>query len=148
MRSKPGTEMPTPSQKNCALSAADGAIPASIVWFEIPADNTDRARNFYRQMFGWNIERFPGPKEYWHINTGGPDASPDGGLIPRQSARQQWITNYVSVPSVDEAAARVQELGGSICLPKTPVPQMGYFAICQDTEGNTFAVWETSPDAK
>jgi hypothetical protein len=34
-------------------------------------------------------------------------------------------------------------------MPKTAVPQMGYFvAVCQDTENNTFAIWEKSESAK
>jgi predicted enzyme related to lactoylglutathione lyase len=33
----------------------------SIVWFGIPADNTERAKNFYGDLLGWKIERFPGP---------------------------------------------------------------------------------------
>ncbi|MBL8053110.1 MAG: VOC family protein, partial [Nitrospira sp.] len=27
---------------------------ASIVWFEVPADDLDRAQKFYKSMFGWN----------------------------------------------------------------------------------------------
>lgn len=120
----------------------------NIVWFEVPADNVERARSFYAALFGWKTEKFPGPMEYWHIDTGGADASPDGGLMKRQNAGQQGITNYISVPSVDEFAAKVQQLGGKICVPKTAVPQMGYFAICQDPENNTFALWEPNQDAK
>lgn len=58
------------------------------------------------------------------------------------------ITNYVNVPSVTRAMAKVKQLGGKICKPKTAVPQMGYFAICQDTEKNTFALWEINMKAK
>jgi predicted enzyme related to lactoylglutathione lyase len=119
-----------------------------IVWFEIPADNVERARSFYASLFGWKIEKFPGPMEYWHLDTGGADASPDGGLMKRQNPGQQGITSYISVPSVDQFAAKVQKLGGKICMPKTAVPQMGYFAICQDTENNTFALWEKNEQAK
>ena len=42
----------------------------SICWFEIPADNPDRARKFYGSLFGWRIEKFPGVTDYWHIDTG------------------------------------------------------------------------------
>jgi len=45
--------------------------PSSIVWFEIPADNPERARNFYGKLFGWKIKKFPGKADYWHIDTGG-----------------------------------------------------------------------------
>ena len=120
---------------------------ASIVWFEIPADNVERAKSFYGSLFGWKISRMPGPKEYWHVDTGGSDDSPDGGLMPRQ-VPEQGITNYISVPSVDEFTAKVQELGGKVFMPKTAVPEMGYFAVCQDTENNVFALWEMSESAK
>jgi predicted enzyme related to lactoylglutathione lyase len=122
--------------------------PASIVWFDVPADDIQRARSFYNKLFGWKITSFPGTKhDYWHIDTGGADASPDGGIMPRQHP-EHTITNYVMVDSVDKAAAKVQKLGGEICLEKTPVQQMGYFIICKDTEGNAFALWERNEKAK
>jgi len=54
----------------------------------------------------------------------------------------------VGVPSVEQAAAKVEKLDGRICMPKTAVPQMGYFVVCNDTENNTFALWETNESAK
>ncbi len=121
--------------------------PASLVWFEIPADNVERAKKFYRALFGWKIDKLPGDMEYWHLDTGGADASPDGGLMLRKHP-QQVITNYIMVDSVARAAARVKKLGGKICVPKTAVPQMGYFAVCLDTENNQFALWERADSAK
>jgi uncharacterized protein len=119
----------------------------SIVWFEIPADNVERARKFYSTLFSWKIEMFPGPKEYWHIDTGGSEDSPDGGMMERQSP-QHGVTNYVNVASVTKSAAKVQKLGGKVIMPKTAVPQMGYFIICLDTENNLFALWEKNESAK
>lgn len=121
--------------------------PANIVWFEIPADNVARAKKFYNALFGWKIEKFPGGMEYWHIDTDGADASPDGGLMARKHPKQA-VTNYILVESVDKAAAKVKKLGGKICMEKTAVPQMGYFVICLDTENNQFALWEKSEKAK
>jgi predicted enzyme related to lactoylglutathione lyase len=122
--------------------------PASIVWFEIPADKVDRAKAFYSKLFGWRITKFPGMNmAYWHIDTGGHDQTPDGGMMPRQSP-QQRITNYINVASVDQAAAKAQKLGGKILMPKMAVPQMGYFVVCQDTENNVFALWERNQSAK
>jgi len=142
------TQRKTTAKSKAKPGAAKPANPpANIVWFEIPADNVERAKSFYGALFGWKIEKFPGPMEYWHIDTGGPDAAADGGMMKRQQP-QQGITNYINVASVDQYAARVQKLGGKICMPKTAVPQMGYFAICQDTENNTFALWEVNNKAK
>jgi predicted enzyme related to lactoylglutathione lyase len=120
---------------------------ASIVWFGIPADNPERAKAFYSNLFGWKINLFPGGGDYWHIDTGGSDDTPDGGLKRREHP-QEPITNYVSVDSVAEFAKKIEKLGGKICMPKTAVPQMGYFAVCQDTEGNTFGIWESDTTAK
>jgi predicted enzyme related to lactoylglutathione lyase len=130
------TKKKSKSSKTKAPKAAHG-----IVWFEIPADDAERARKFYSGLFGWKITRFPGMADYWHIDTGGADASPDGGLMVRKQP-QQGITNYMNVDSVDKFAAKIEKLGGKICMAKTEVPEMGYFAICQDTENNVFAIWE------
>src|SRR5260370_30753792 len=120
---------------------------SNIIWFEIPADKPERARKFYSALFGWKINKFPGMADYWHIDTGGPDATPDGGMMARKCP-EQAITNYVRVDSVDKSSAKVLKLGGKICMGKTPVPEMGYFVVCQDTEGNTFALWEINRGAK
>jgi uncharacterized protein len=129
------------------MSKSKKPMPANICWFEIPADKPERAQAFYGKLFGWKIEPFPNLPDYWHINTGGPDASPDGGMLKRMHPGHT-ITNYIMVPSVTRFAEKVKKLGGDICREKTAVPGMGYFAICQDTEKNTFAIWEVNPKAK
>jgi predicted enzyme related to lactoylglutathione lyase len=120
---------------------------ASIVWFEIPADNPERAKSFYSNLFGWKIDPFPGGGDYWHIDTGGTDETPDGALKKRKHS-QEPIVNYVSVDAVDKYADKIAKLGGKVCMAKTAVSQMGYFAVCQDTEGNAFGIWESNPNAQ
>ena len=124
-------------------------VPASLVWFEVPADDLERARTFYRKLFGWKIKKFPGAaaKNYWHIGTGGADASPDGGMMERQHAEHR-VTNYILVASADKAAVKVEKLGGKICMPKTAVPGTGWFVVCMDTEDNMFALWERDENAR
>jgi len=136
------TESKSKSQKSNGASAR-------VVWFEIPANNVDRARSFYGKLFGWKIDKFPGPstKPYWLINTGNDDPSRNGGMMERQFPNHT-ITNYIGVPSVEKAAAKVEKLGGKVCMGKTAVPQMGYFVLCNDTENNQFALWEPDEGAK
>ncbi|MGB7570643.1 MAG: VOC family protein [Methanothrix sp.] len=114
----------------------------SIVHFEIPADDLDRAKEFYTNLFGWKIESFQG-MDYMMIDTFGPG----GGMMKRVHPGQQ-ITDYIGVPSVDEYAAKVERLGGKVLVPKMAVPGMGYFVICQDTENNVFGIWEMDMRAK
>jgi predicted enzyme related to lactoylglutathione lyase len=129
------------------MSTSEKKENGSIVWFEIPAENPERANAFYSNLFGWKINPFPGTGDYWHIDTGGADDTPDGAMKRRKSP-QEPVVNYISVDSVDKFADKIAKLGGKISMAKTAVPQMGYFAVCQDTEGNGFGIWETDPNAK
>lgn len=141
--------MSTKSNKKPAKSAKPVKPQAGsrLVWFEVPADDTARAGKFYKSMFGWQINPFPNMPDYHHIDTAGADETPDGGLMKRMHPGHQ-ITTYFSVASVTRGMAKVTKLGGEVCVPKQPVQGMGYFAICKDTEGNTFALWEMNPKAK
>ena len=129
------------------MSKSEKKPDASIVWFEIPADNPERAKAFYSDLFGWKINAFPGSGDYWQIDTGGADNSPDGAL-KRRKQPQEPVVNYIGVDSIDQFTDKITELGGKICMSKTAVPQMGYFAVCQDTEGNAFGIWESDRNAK
>ena len=124
----------------------------TLVHFEIPADDVERSRKFYSDLFGWKMEKWPGMEsgmEYWIINTTDNEGSKavGGGMMKRQNP-QQGITNFIDVTSVDEYSAKVQSLGGKIVAPKQAVPTMGFFAVCLDTENNTFGIWETNQNAK
>jgi len=128
------------------MSKSEKKQDASLVWFEIPADDPERANAFYSNLFGWKINAFPGSGDYWHIDTAGADASPDGAM-KRRKHPQEPVVNYINVDSVDKFVDKVAKLGGKISMGKTAVSQMGYFAVCQDTEGNAFGIWESDPEA-
>jgi len=71
-----------------------------------------------------------------------------GGMMKRQNPQQPGMANYIDVTSVDEYSAKIEKLGGKVVMQKTPVPEMGYFAVCLDTEGNRLGIWETDRTAK
>lgn len=133
--------------KTKSTKSKNTKVPASLVWFEIPADDLKRAQKFYRALFGWKINPFPNMPDYLHIDTGGDDASSDGAIM-KKMCPEHPVTNYIMVDSVSRASAKVEKLGGKIHKPKMAVPNMGYFAICQDTENNVFALWERDQNAK
>ncbi|WP_281542248.1 VOC family protein [Maribacter aestuarii] len=117
---------------------------ASIIHFDISADDVLRAKNFYEKLFGWKIEKYPtGPQEYYLIETLAKTGKQGigGGIAKREKADQQ-ITNFIEVDSIDEAIAKVKELGGEIHEPKSAIPNIGYIAACKDTEGNVFGLME------
>jgi predicted enzyme related to lactoylglutathione lyase len=112
-----------------------------VVHFEVSADDPARAAKFYESVFGWNIEKWGGPKEYWMISTGA-DNQPgiNGGLFKRDGPIN--YVNTIDVPSIDEFGAKITEHGGTLAVPKVAIPGVGNLAYFKDTEGNVFGVIE------
>lgn len=115
---------------------------SKIVHFDVPADDMERAKGFYEGLFGWKIEKAPGPMEYFLIDTDGL-----AGGIGKRGAPEQAMTNYVEVKSLSESVAKVKDLGGTVTQERMPVPAYGYLAVCADTEGNVFGLMEKDETA-
>ena len=115
---------------------------SKIVHFEIPADDTTRARNFYGELFGVEWQTYEGPVEYHMF---GNEDQTGGGLMPRQPG-QEGLVVYFNTEDIDSAREKVQQLGGTI-EEKQPVPGMGWFAHAKDTEGNRFSLWQSDENA-
>ena len=118
-----------------------------VIHFEIPAHEPDRAAAVYQKVFGWTFDKWDGPTEYWMVSTGA-DGAPgiNGGMLKRGNVTT--TTNTVGVDSVDASVAAVTKAGGKFIMPKTPIPGVGYFAYCEDTEGNLFGVMQADANAK
>jgi uncharacterized protein len=123
-----------------------------VVHFEIHADDPRRAANFYQEVFGWQIQKWDGPAEYWLVTTGKPpEPGIDGAILQRQGPiNGDAVIAYVctvDVASVDDTIAKITSLGGTIALPKNPVPGVGWLAYAKDTEGNIFGVMQSDHNA-
>jgi predicted enzyme related to lactoylglutathione lyase len=117
-----------------------------VIHFEIPADNPDRAVQFYSNVFGWTFQKWTVPQDYWLVSTGDNGPGINGGLL-RRSHPGAGTVNTVDVMSVDAAVGAVKNAGGTIVAPKMAIPGVGYLAYCQDPEGNTFGVMQADPAA-
>jgi uncharacterized protein len=117
-------------------------MPGEIVHFEIPADDTARAREFWGSLFGWQFEAYPGPSEYHMVRI----SDTTGAAITNMEPGKRGARIYFDVDEINAGAARVKELGGEADEAR-PVPSMGWFAICKDTEGNEFGLWQNDPSA-
>jgi predicted enzyme related to lactoylglutathione lyase len=112
-----------------------------VVHFELTADDPERATKFYQDVFGWKIDKWDGPEDYWLVTTGEPGTiGIDGGIMRRRDGAS--VINTVDVDSVDDAVAKITAAGGSVAAPKMAVPGVGYMAYCLDTEGNTFGIMQ------
>jgi predicted enzyme related to lactoylglutathione lyase len=118
-----------------------------IVHFEINADNPERAASFYKGVFGWKIEKWAGPVDYWLVSTGEESESGINGAIKHRSDSLTTV-NTIDVPSVDEFLQKVASAGGKVVQPRMAIPGIGYHAYCQDTEGNIFGVMQSDTSAR
>jgi len=114
--------------------------------FEIPANNTSRAREFYGKMFGWKFKSMDEDMDYWAIRTGEHEKVLGGGIMKRQMKDQSPV-NYINVKSVAKSLKKAEDMGSRIIAPKTAVPKMGYWAVVTDTERNPVGLWEDNPKA-
>ncbi len=123
-----------------------------VVHFEVHATEPEKLVTFYGDLLGWQFAKWDGPMEYWMIKTG-PTEHPgiDGGMVRRMGSNEgQAVLAFVctvAVQAIDAAVARATELGGSIALPKMPVPGVGWLAYVKDPDGNMFGLMQSDTNA-
>ena len=120
---------------------------ARVKHFEFPADNPDRAIEFYSNVFGWKFHKWEGPMEYWLVQTGSEEAGIDGGMTRRQDPGSA-VVNTIEVSKLDDTIKSVEQRGGRTVVPRTPIPGVGYIAYFHDPEGNMFGLIEPDTSAK
>lgn len=125
-----------------------------VVHFEIPADDIDRAKEFYGSIFGWQLQTMQmGDGEYTIVMTSPVDEQTqlptepgaiNGGMFRRNEQTPTPVIT-IDVDEIDQALKEIESGGGSTVTPRTPIPGMGAFAYFKDPEGNVMGLWETSP---
>ncbi|NIH80451.1 VOC family protein [Amycolatopsis viridis] len=129
-------------------------MSGKIVHFEIPFDDGERARGFYREAFGWNVMVMP-EMDYTIVTTGptseqGMPAEPgfiNGGMFTRAESAPKNPVLTIDVPGIDAALEKIERLGGSKLVGRTEIPDMGYYAYFTDSEGNVLGLWENKPQS-
>ena len=128
-------------------SALQKISTPKVIHFEITVEDPERAISFYKKVFGWDINKW-GPIDYWLIKAG-EDEEPgiNGAIMPKQNSYPGTI-NTVSVNSIETFIEKIRNSGGKVIREKTPILGLGYFAYCQDTEGNIFGIMQEDRSAK
>lgn len=121
----------------------------SVVHFEVPFDDQERATTFYKEVFGWEFQDMP-EMNYVIARTGDTDENfmlkkpgmINGGMYKRDEQSAKSPVLVINVPSVDEHIAKIKGAGGDVVRPKVQVGDMGYYAQVKDTEDNIIGIWE------
>jgi predicted enzyme related to lactoylglutathione lyase len=121
-------------------------MSGKVVHFEIPADNVERARSFYREAFGWQITPMPEMDNTVATADDGIPTEPgaiNGGLFERKPPFSGPVLT-IDVDDIDEALAHVEKAGGKVVAGRQAVGEMGYTGYFTDTEGNIVGVWQNA----
>jgi len=112
-----------------------------VVHFEISAQDPERVTTFYREVFGWEINKWDGPQDYWLIETGKSQPGIDGAIM-RKMDPSAGVINTIGVAELDDSLERVTGSGGSVLSEIMTIPNVGRFAYCKDPEGNMFGLMQ------
>lgn len=102
---------------------------------------------FYRDVFGWQTQKWEGPVDYWLITTG--DASTPGinGGLMQTDGRLTGTINTIEVEDIDAAIAKVLAHGGEIIFEKDAISGVGYQAYFKDNSGIVVGLHQADPGA-
>lgn len=119
-----------------------------VVHFEIPADNVERARKFYKKTFSWEIQPMP-EMNYTMVRTTPGDANGmpkepgaiNGGMAARGGPLKSTVVT-IGVDNIDAALKSVAKNGGKTVVKKQSIGPMGFTAYFQDSEGNVVGLYQ------
>src|SRR6266568_347991 len=114
-------------------------MAGKLTHFEVPAKDSKRAMDFYKQVFGWEFNDAGMPGVDYNLTEAG--GEPGGAVYTHEEAKDA-IFVYFDSDDIDASVAKVREAGGE-ADEKGPIPGIGWFSHCKDTEGNKFGLFQS-----
>ena len=116
----------------------------AINWFEIPATDISRAKNFYENIFEIKMEEMEMPGMKYAMFPFDPTVGKiTGGLAqsPMHTPSSTGSIIYLNAnPDLQNVLDRIEKAGGKVTMPKTSIGQNGFMAFFVDTEENIMAL--------
>jgi|SRR5882672_8273455 len=122
--------------------------PGALTYNELLTNDVDRAGKFYVQTIGWTTQAVDmGPMGTYTLFKRTGDKNDKGGMMPigpnMKGVPPHWLA-YFAVADCDASAKKVSELRGKVLMAPTDIPNVGRFAVVQDPQGATFALFKTA----
>lgn len=101
-----------------------------LLHWELMVGDVDKAKAFYGRVFGWQFDETD--LEYTMIQTG---STPGGGMMKKpETAPTPALNTYFAVDDIDRTLGVVVETGGTVLVPRTEIPGIGWFAMFADPD--------------
>jgi len=112
----------------------------ALSWNELYSPDPDAASEFYGGLFGWETSAMDAmPMKYLVISNEGKG---NGGMTvpPQPGIPPSWLV-YFAVDDIDDAMAKVNDLGGSTMMGPTDIG-IARIAVAADPQGAAFALYD------
>lgn len=117
-----------------------------VVHFEIPCDNPEKTMDFFKEVFDWSFQQF-GTEDYWTVMTGDQNSPGINGGLMKKKDPNQPIVNSIDVANLDKTIINIEKAGGTIVVPKMPIPTVGWLAYFKDPDGNIHGIYQKDSTA-
>ena len=115
-----------------------------ITHFEIPANDPNRLRKFYSDVFNWKFKNSAAKNmQYWNISTGTRHIPGVNGGLYKKGSENQTLVNYISTPDIYGTIKEIKKAGGHITVEVRKTLKHGYTAVGTDPEGNAIGLFES-----
>jgi predicted enzyme related to lactoylglutathione lyase len=119
-------------------------MAGKLVHFEIAASDDGRAMDFYKSVFGWQFQDSGMPGVSYNMTEAG---GPPAGAVYAMEGAEPGLLAYFDTDDIDESITKVRNAGGE-AEDKQPIPHVGWFSHCTDTEGNRFGLFLSDESAE
>ena len=114
-----------------------------FVWYDLMSPDFDGSKTFYTNVAGWTTEPFQPVPEMPPYTMWMADGTSIGGMMPlpeEGNVPPHWLL-YIGADNVDKTVEDIRTNGGTVLEEPKDIPTVGRFAVCQDPQGATFAVF-------
>lgn len=123
------------------IGAGIAGEPGALTWTELNTRDSNRAKGFYGELFGWKGDTTPmGGTEYTTFKQGDDMVA---GMMTMTAewgdAPPHWMV-YLQVSDIEAKTAEAEKLGAKVFVPPTDVPGVGRFSLLQDPQGAFFSM--------
>jgi predicted enzyme related to lactoylglutathione lyase len=121
-------------------------MPATLCHFAINADDVQRAKSFYENVFGWQFTPW-GPPDFYQVKNAGEGVL--GALQARREIkpgiRMAGMEATMGVGDLKATIAAIEAGGGKVVLGPVRIETVGELIYFEDPEGNLLGAMQYDP---